>query len=86
MTFYISASTLETHRSESGKAIYLTVSCGGFNTGKRIEWFPISQLDIGNPNECGWCKVVIPEWILKQKQMIGYGNALKCTFEEADVE
>ena len=83
MLFNIHTTTLETHKSASGKALYLTASYGGFNTGKSTEWFPISQLKISAPNECGWCEMEIPDWILKQKQFLGYANTMKCSFEEA---
>jgi len=85
MKFYIHTTTLENHKSTSGKALYLTVTYGGFNTGKSIEWFPMSQLKISQPNECGYCEMEIPDWILKQKQMLTYGKTLNCSFIEADV-
>ena len=79
MKYMIHKNTLENHRSESGKAIYLTITYGGFNTGKKREWFPLSQLTISQPNECGWAEVNIPDWLIEQKH-IGNGS-----FEEAEV-
>ena len=84
MKFYIHTDTLKNHISASGKALYLTVTHGGFNTGKCVEWFPMSQLTTSEPNECGNCEMVIPEWILKQKQLLGYGKTLNCSFIEAE--
>ena len=69
MKCMIHKNTLENHKSASGKAVYLTVTYGGFNTGKSVEWFPISQLTISKPNELGWSEVSIPEWLIHQKHI-----------------
>ena len=75
----IHRSTIEGHKSQSGKALYLTVTYGGFNTGKSREWFPISQITISEYNDCGWAEVTIPDWLIQQKHI---GNG---AFEEAEV-
>lgn len=85
MKFAIHTNTLDNHKSASGKALYLTHTYCGFNTGKSFEWFPLSQLKISSANECGWCDVDIPEWLLKQKGFLGYANELKGAFEEAEL-
>lgn len=85
MKFYIHRNTIENHKSASGKAIYFTHSFGGFNTGKSIQWFPLSQLKIGEFNDVDWAELEIPDWILKQKSLLGYGGSLKGGFEEIDV-
>lgn len=85
MKFYIHENTLKNQKSQSGKAIYFTHSYCGFNTGKTHEWFPLSQLKIGEFNDCGWAELEIPDWILKQKQLLGYAGCLKGGFEELEV-
>lgn len=79
MKCMIHKNTLESHKSASGKAIYLTITYGGFNTGKKQEWFPLSQLTISEPNDCGWSELNIPDWLIDQKHI---GNG---AFEEAEV-
>lgn len=80
MQGFIHQNTINNHKSKSGKALYLTVTYGGFNTGKKIEWFPLSKLTISTPNECGWSKITIPEWIINQKHINGGA------FEEIEME
>lgn len=84
MRFYIHENTLKNNKSASGKAIYFTHSYGGFNSGKSFEWFPLSQLTIGNFNDVGWATIDIPDWILKQKNFISYGSLVGC-FEELEI-
>lgn len=68
MRFWIHNNTLQNNISDSGKAIYFTISSEGFNTGKHREWFPLSQIKISkNETDCGWHIIEIPEWLLKQK-------------------
>lgn len=84
MKFWIHKNTLDNHKSTTGKAIYFTVTYGGFNTGNCREWFPMSQLKIGSDfNECGYTTLEIPEWILKQKGLLNY-SGLRGSFEELD--
>jgi len=84
MKFYLHRNTLEDHKSASGKAIYFTHGYG-FNTGTSVEWFPLSQLKISKFNELGWAELEIPDWILKQKSILGYGGSLKGSFVELEV-
>ena len=65
----IHENTVKAQVSSSGKAIWFTVAGGYTSANDRIEWFPLSQLIIDSPNECGWCEILIPMWILKQKQI-----------------
>ncbi len=65
----IHENTVKSHTSASGKAIHFTISNGYTSANDTTEWFPLSQLIIGNPNECGWCEILIPLWILKQKNI-----------------
>ena len=83
MKFYIHKNTLNTNKSNSGKAIFFTHSYGGFNTGKEQVWFPLSQLEIDKFNDVGWAKVNIPDWLLKQKGYLNSGS-LKGNFEELE--
>lgn len=84
MKFYIHQNTINSQKSESGKAIYLTHSYDlGFH--EIHHWFPLSQLTISEPNECGWAEVEIPDWILKQKHLLGYCNTLKGCFLELEM-
>ena len=46
--------TLEGQKSASGKALYLTARLDGSGFRTKAVWFPVSQLKVGNPNECGW--------------------------------
>lgn len=68
MKFFIHQNTLNNHKSESGKAIYFTISTQGFNSSRHIEWFPLSQLRISEKaNENGWYGIEIPDWLLNKK-------------------
>lgn len=83
MLFSIHTETIKRHTSSSGKAIYLTADFGGLGQGR--EWFPLSQLKIGKPNELGYSTVEIPDWILRQKQMLTFYGALNVAFAEASL-
>lgn len=63
---YIHKETLENHKSASGKAIYLTVRFGTSAIHDSIVWMPVSQLKVGEFNECGWALVEIPDWLIKK--------------------
>ena len=65
----IHENTVKAHTSSSGKAIWFTVAGGYTSANDWREWFPLSQLIIGKPNEVGWCEILIPFWILNQKQI-----------------
>lgn len=49
------------------KAIAFTIAGGYTSANDRIEWFPKSQLVIGEPNEHGNAEILIPYWLMKQK-------------------
>ena len=49
------------------KAVALTVAGGYTAANDHYEWFPKSQLIIGEPNEYGNAEVLIPYWLIKQK-------------------
>lgn len=49
------------------KAIAITIAGGYTSANDRIEWFPKSQLVIGEPNEYGNAEILIPYWLMKQK-------------------
>ena len=70
MIKYIHEETLKNHISASGKAIYFTVRRGG-TTARHDEiiWLPLSQLKIGELNECGWAKIEIPYWLIKKNSL-----------------
>lgn len=65
----IHENTVKKHTSTSGKAIFFTIANGYTSANDTIEWFPLSQLIIGKQNDCGWCEILIPLWILKQKNI-----------------
>lgn len=66
MTGYIHQNTVSNHRSASGKALYLTVRFGTSSINDRAIWLPLSQLKIGEANECGWSQIEIPDWLIKK--------------------
>ena len=79
MMRYIHENTLKDHKSASGKAIYFTVRFGTSAIHDAIVWMPLSQLKIGNLNECGWAQIEIPQWLIRK-------NALeKAVFVELEV-
>jgi len=87
MKFSIHRNTIDTHKSSSGKAIYFNTSYAGFNTGRSVVWFPISQLKFHkDENECGWSTLEIPDWLLKSKGFLGYADSLNVGFEELEVQ
>lgn len=49
------------------KAVAFTVAGGYTTLNDTYEWFPKSQLVIGEPNECGNAEILIPYWLIKQK-------------------
>ena len=49
------------------KAVQVTIAGGSTCANDWHEWFPKSQLIIGEPNNIGWAEVLIPFWIIKQK-------------------
>lgn len=69
MTKYIHKNTVDNHKSASGKALYLTVRFGTSAIHDSIIWLPISQLSIGEYNECGWARIEIPEWLIKKNNL-----------------
>lgn len=66
MTKYIHKNTLDSHISTSGKAIYFTIRFGTSSIHDRTIWMPMSQLSIGEFNECGWAKIDIPNWLINK--------------------
>lgn len=49
------------------KAICFTIA-GGYTTANDThEWFPKSQILIGEPNEVGNAEILIPMWLIKNK-------------------
>lgn len=73
MTKYIHKNTVDNHKSASGKALYLTVRFGTSAIHDSIVWLPVSQLSIGEYNECGWAKIEIPEWLIKKNNLTRAG-------------
>ena len=69
MKKYIHQNTVNGHRSESGKALYLTVRFGTSSINDRIVWLPMSQLKISEANECGWSLIEIPDWLIKKNSL-----------------
>ena len=53
--------------SATEKAVAFTVAGGYTTANDTFEWFPRSQLVIGEPNECGNAEILIPYWLVKQK-------------------
>lgn len=51
------------------KAICFTVAGGYTTANDTFEWFPKSQLIIGEPNEVGNAEILIPMWLIKNKQI-----------------
>ena len=49
------------------KAIAFTIAGGYTTANDKIEWFPKSQIIIGEPNDVGVAEILIPYWIIKQK-------------------
>lgn len=70
MRGFIHRSTLEGHKSASGKAIYFTVRFGTSAIHDSIVWLPLSQLKIGTENECGWSEIEIPGWLIKKNGLV----------------
>ena len=73
MTKYFHKNTVDNHKSASGKALYLTVRFGTSAIHDSIIWLPISQLSIGEYNECGWARIEIPEWLIKKNNLTRAG-------------
>lgn len=60
---------LETHMpAVTDKAVAITIAGGATTANDTIEWFPKSQLIIGEPNEYGNAEILIPYWLMKQKR------------------
>lgn len=80
MVKYIHRNTLNGHKSASGKAIYFTVRFGTSAIHDSITWLPISQLKIGEFNECGWARIEIPDWLIRKNSLT------KASFVELEEE
>ena len=57
----------KTFPAVTDKAIAITIAGGYTAANDTFEWFPKSQLIIGEPNEYGNAEVLIPYWMMKQK-------------------
>ena len=54
------------------KAIAIPVDWGHWGANHMtVEWFPKSQIIIGEPNQYGNAEILIPMWLLRQKRIQG---------------
>ena len=81
MRMAIHKNTIENQKSGSGKAIYLTARFGKSQIHDKPVWFPLSQLKIGEFNECGWATIDIPDWLLVKNCLT---NAVFTELEHCD--
>ena len=49
------------------KAICFTIAGGYTSSNDTYEWFPKSQLLIGEPNDVGNAEILIPMWMIRNK-------------------
>ena len=67
----IHSDTLHNHTSASGKAFYVSIWDGRWVSHERENhvWLPLSQVEIGEPNECGWCEILVPLWLFTKNRI-----------------
>ena len=70
MFSHIHQNTVNNHKSASGKAVYLTVRFGTSESHDQTVWFPMSQLKIGEFNDCGWAEIEIPDWLIRKNKLM----------------
>lgn len=63
------------------KAICLTVAGGYTCANDTYEWFPKSQIVIGEPNDVGNAEIFIPCWLFRSKS-IDASRIRECDFLE----
>ena len=56
-------------RAETEKAYAITVFDGFAGRHDDVKWLPKSQLEVGEPNECGWKEVLIPAWLINKNHI-----------------
>lgn len=63
------------------KAICFTVAGGATTANDTYEWFPKSQIVIGEPNDVGNADIYIPVWLFRSKCIDAY-RIRECDFVE----
>lgn len=61
------------------KAVCVTIVGGYTSANDRNEWFPKSQIIIGEPNDVGNAEIFIPCWLFRSKD-IGYNDIREIEF------
>jgi hypothetical protein len=74
----IHENTLKQGNSE--KAFYVSVDDGRFLSDRNKHfWIPRSVCEIGNPNDVGWCEILVPLWIFDNKR-VDYNRIVEINF------
>ena len=66
--FWMFKKNFDLQTSASGKALSMELRDGHFARGhERTVWFPLSQCKLGEVNEVGNVRVLIPCWIVNER-------------------
>ena len=72
-----------TYNNGTEKAFRVCVDDGRWASDRNGSlWIPKSVCIKGEPNDCGWSKILIPEWVIK-KARVDYHRILDIVFGES---
>lgn len=82
MTKYLSGrihiNTIRNHETE--KAFYVTIDDGRHSSDRNGHmWLPKSRCVISDPNELGWCDILVPLWLFVNNR-IDYNRVCEITW------
>lgn len=68
LTGRVHVDTIKKHSTE--KAFYVTIDDGRTGSERNGHlWLPKSKCEISDPNECGWCDILVPVWLFTNNRV-----------------
>lgn len=78
----IHSDTIKNHQTE--KAFYVDIDDGRWGSRRNKHmWIPKSICKIGDPNEVGWCEILVPAWFFK-KNRVEYQRVLDISWNSIE--
>lgn len=78
LTGKIHSDTISNHSTE--KAFYVTIDDGRWNSDRNgMMWLPKSKCEISEPNEVGWCDILVPVWLFTNNR-VDYHRVLEISW------
>lgn len=63
------------------KAFYVSIDDGRHSTERNDHmWIPRSKIEVSEPNEVGWCDILVPLWLFTNNR-IDYHRVCEITFD-----